>query len=150
TLSNFPNRALGCVLHLLVFPFGARHTGPSDALGAQVAEILGRREGDLALEQILEGVYRPQDVDEPLGALRQALDTLATTQPLTRKLHKAIKSGELHVPHGEDPIQAASAAGIISEEEGIQLRTAETARRKVIDVDDFSKEELELHPGRIR
>ena len=31
-----------------------------------------------------------------------------------------------------------------------QLRQAEGARRRVIDVDDFAKEELELSPGRVR
>ena len=149
-LSNFPNRALGCLLHLVVFPFGARHTGPSDALDAQVAEILGRREGDPALEQILDGTYRPQDAEEPLGALSHAFDTLAATQPLARKLHKAIKSGELRITANEDPIQAAAEAGIVSEEEAMQLRNAESARRQVIDVDDFGKEELELQAGRVR
>ena len=150
TLSNFPNRALGCLLHLVVFPFGARHTGPSDALDAQVAEILGRREGDPALEQILDGTYRPQDAEEPLGALSHAFDTLAATQPLARKLHKAIKSSELRITANEDPIQAAAEAGIVSEEEAMQLRNAESARRQVIDVDDFGKEELELQAGRVR
>jgi len=150
TLSNFPNRALGCVLYLLVFPFGARHTGPSDALDARVAEVLGRREGDPALEQILDGVYRPQNIDEPLGALRHAFDTIAATQPLASKLYKAIRSGELKISGGQDPIQAALIGGIISDEEAIELRRAETAKRKVIDVDDFSKDELELQPGRIR
>ena len=41
--------------------FGARHKGPSDALDAEVAALLGRPEGDPALERILDGMYRPQD-----------------------------------------------------------------------------------------
>ena len=32
----------------------------------------------------------------------------------------------------------------------LQLQMAELARRKVIDVDDFAKEDLELQEGRIR
>ncbi len=32
----------------------------------------------------------------------------------------------------------------------MQLRNAESARRQVIDVDDFGKEELELQAGRVR
>ncbi|MDC6684454.1 DUF1974 domain-containing protein, partial [Leclercia adecarboxylata] len=44
----------------------------------------------------------------------------------------------------------ALAAGVIDAAEAAQLRVAELARRKVIDVDDFAKEELELQEGRIR
>ncbi len=150
TLANFPNRFLGCVLQLLVFPFGARHTGPSDELDAEIAAILGRPEGDAALEQILDGLYRPDNASEPLGALRHAFAILAETQPLTRKLQQAIKRGELIPAAGQDPISAALEAGLFSEEEGARLRSAEVARRKVIDVDDFSKEELEPQDGRVR
>ena len=150
TLANFPNRALGCVLQVLVFPFGARHTGPSDELDAEVAAILGRAEGDPALEQILDGVYRPEDTSEPLGALRHAFDTLAETQPLARRLQQAIKRGELQPAANESPILAALAAGLLDQEEATRLQNAETARRKVIDVDDFTQEELALQAGRVR
>ncbi|MGH8352618.1 MAG: acyl-CoA dehydrogenase, partial [Pseudomonas sp.] len=54
-LGNFPRRSLGLALRLLVFPFGRRHKGSSDAVDAQVAEILGRNRGDSALELLLEG-----------------------------------------------------------------------------------------------
>ncbi|CDZ93387.1 acyl-CoA dehydrogenase [Pseudomonas saudiphocaensis] len=150
TLANFPNRILGCVLQVLVFPFGARHTGPSDELDAEIAAILGRPEGDAALEQILDGLYRPDSADEPLGALREAFAVLAETQPLNRKLQQAIKRGELAPTTGQDVTEAALEAGLLSVEEGARLRSAEAARRKVIDVDDFSKEELESQVGRVR
>lgn len=150
TLANFPNRFLGCMLQVLVFPFGARHTGPSDELDAEIAAILGRPEGDAALEQILDGLYRPDSADEPLGALREALAVLAETQPLNRKLQQAIKRGELAPTTGQDVTEAALEAGLLSVEEGARLRSAEAARRKVIDVDDFSKEELESQVGRVR
>ena len=45
-LSNFPNKVLGCLLRVIVFPFGRRHTGPSDALDAEVAAVIGRAKGD--------------------------------------------------------------------------------------------------------
>ena len=150
TLSNFPNRLLGGVLQLLVFPFGARHKGPSDELDAEVAAILGRPEGDPALEQILDGVYRPDDADEAFGALRDAFDALAAAQPLQKKLHKALKSGEFKPAAHEDPISAALVAGVLDASEAEQLTAAEAARRKVISVDDFDKAQLELSEGKIR
>ncbi len=149
-LANFPNRILGHLLHALVFPFGARHKGPSDVLDAEVAALLGRPEGDPALERILDGMYRPQDPEQPLGALKHAFEILATSQDAAKKLAKALKSGAVMLAAGESSIDAALAAGVIDAVEAEQLQMAELARRKVIDVDDFAKEDLELQEGRIR
>ncbi|MGE4406381.1 acyl-CoA dehydrogenase domain-containing protein, partial [Pseudomonas sp.] len=149
-LVNFPNRALGCVLYALVFPFGTRHKGPSDALDAEVAALLGRPEGDPALERILDGMYRPQDPQQPLGALQRAFEVLAASQDAAKKLAKALKAGTIMPQADGHPIAVALAAGVIDEAEAQRLQTAEEARRKVIDVDDFAKEELQLQDGKIR
>ncbi|MFP3560740.1 acyl-CoA dehydrogenase domain-containing protein, partial [Paraburkholderia sp. SIMBA_049] len=45
-LTNFPNKVLGCLLRVIVFPLGRRHKGPSDKLGAEVAAVIGRAKGD--------------------------------------------------------------------------------------------------------
>jgi acyl-CoA dehydrogenase len=52
-LNNFPNKVLGCLLRVIVFPFGRRHKGPSDKLGAEVAAVIGRAKGDPTLEELL-------------------------------------------------------------------------------------------------
>jgi acyl-CoA dehydrogenase len=61
-----------------------------------------------------------------------------------------VKAGTVQPAPGESLVDAALTAGVIDAVEAEQLRTAELARRKVIDVDDFAKEELELQEGRIR
>ncbi len=86
-LRNFPSRVLGCLLRVIVFPFGRRHTGPS---------------------------------------------------------------GQLEPAPGESAIDAALQAGVLQPQEAQTLHEAETARRKVIDVDDFSKEELSPSAGKVR
>ena len=149
-LRNFPSRPLGVLLRGIVFPFGRRHTGPSDALDAEVAAVLGRAKGDPALEAILAGCYRPQSPDDAVGALQHASDMLRNAQPVHKKLHQALKSGQLKPAAGEPAIDSALQAGVLQPDEAETLRTAETARRKVIDVDDFDKEELTLSEGKIR
>ncbi len=84
-LRNFPSRVLGCLLRVIVFPFGRRHTGPSDALDAEVAAVLGRAKGDPALEAILAGCYRPQSADDPVGALQHAHDLLRASHDAQKK-----------------------------------------------------------------
>ncbi|UII73303.1 acyl-CoA dehydrogenase [Pseudomonas sp. HN11] len=149
-LSNFPNKVLGCLLRVIVFPFGRRHTGPSDALDAKVAAVIGRAKGDPTLEELLAGCYRPQSAQDPVGALQHAYDLLGASHPLQKKLHSALKSGQVKPTAGEHAIDAALHAGVLQPAEAQTLRNAEAARRKVIDVDDFSKEELTQAEGKVR
>ena len=149
-LSNFPNRLLGSALRVLVFPFGRRHQGPDDHLDAQVAAIIGRNAGDPALEELLEGCFRPTSTEDPVGALQHALNLLQEAAPLQKKLYKAVKAGQVRETPGQNEIETAVAAGVLSAEEGQQLQRAEQARRVVIDVDDFSKEELLPTEGKVR
>lgn len=149
-LSNFPNKVLGCLLRVIVFPFGRRHTGPSDALDAEVAAVIGRAKGDPTLEELLTGCYRPQSAEDPVGALQHAYDLLGASHPLQKKLHSALKSGQVKPVAGEHAIDAALQAGVLQPAEAQTLRDAEAARRKVIDVDDFSKEELMQAEGKVR
>ncbi len=149
-LSNFPNKVLGCLLRVIVFPFGRRHTGPSDALDAEVAAVIGRAKGDPTLEELLAGCYRPQSAEDPVGALQHAYDLLGASHTLQKKLHSALKSGQVKPAAGEHAIDAALQAGVLQPAEAQTLRDAEAARRKVIDVDDFSKEELMQAEGKVR
>lgn len=149
-LDNFPNRFLGCALRVVVFPFGRRHTGPSDTLDAEVAALIGRTKGDPALEELLAGCYRPQDEDDPVGALQHASTLLDACAPLQKKLHQALKEGKFNPAPGESNIDAALQAGVLEATEAHALHAAEAARRKVIDVDAFSQEELLATPGKIR
>ncbi|MFJ3521309.1 acyl-CoA dehydrogenase [Pseudomonas sp. NPDC090203] len=149
-LSNFPNRILGGMLRVIVFPFGRRHKGPSDALDAEVAQIIGRAKGDPALESVLAGCYRPTAEDDPVGALQHAADRLHEAKPLHARLHQALKGGQVKPAAGEHVVDAALNAGVLQVAEAEKLRAAETARRKVIDVDDFDKEQLTAAEGKIR
>jgi len=149
-LDNFPNRFIGCALRLVVFPFGRRHTGPSDELDAEVAALIGRTKGDPALEELLAGCYRPQEADDPVGALQHACNLLDECEPLHKKLHQALKSGQVNPAPGESTIDAALRTGALEAAEAQTLHAAEAARRRVIDVDAFSKEALLPSPGKIR
>ncbi|WP_434677545.1 acyl-CoA dehydrogenase [Pseudomonas sp. R1-18] len=149
-LTNFPNRVLGALLRVIVFPLGRRHKGPSDRLDAEVAQVLGRAKGDPALEELLAGCYRPQSPDDAVGALQHASDLLSAALPIRRKLQVALKGGQLKPVAGEHVIDAALREGVLLADEAQTLRTAEAARRKVIDVDDFDKESLNASLGKIR
>lgn len=149
-LENFPNRFVGCALRVLVFPFGRRHSGPSDALDAEVAALIGRHKGDPALEELLAGCMRPQAEGDPVAALQTAHDLLAECAPLHKTLHEALKAGKVHPAPGQSAIDAAVEAGVLQADEGQRLHQAEAARRRVIDVDAFEKQALLAVPGKVR
>ena len=149
-LDNFPNRFVGCALRVLVFPFGRRHTGPSDELDAEVAALIGRSKGDPALEELLAGCFRPQAEGDPVAALQRACDLLDEAAPLHKVLHQAIKEGKVQPVPGQSAIDAAVQGGALQVEEGQRLHAAEQARRAVIDVDAFDKEQLLPEQGKVR
>ena len=99
---------------------------------------------------MLAGCYRPQSPDDAVGALQHACDLLNAAHPLHKKLHDALKSGQVKPAAGEPSIDSALQAGVLQPAEAQTLREAEAARRKVIDVDDFSKEQLTHSEGKIR
>jgi acyl-CoA dehydrogenase len=135
---------------VVVFPFGRRHKGPSDKLGAKVAAVIGRAKGDPTLEELLAGCYRPQSAEDPVGALQHACNLLNVAKALQKKLNTALRSGQIKPTAGESTIDAALEAGVLQPVEAQTLREAEAARRKVIDVDDFSQDELTLSEGKTR
>jgi len=149
-LDNFPNRLIGCALRVLVFPFGRRHTGPSDELDAEVAQLIGRRKGDPALEELLAGCYRPQAEGDAVAALQRASDLLDDAAPLHKALHQALKEGKVTPGAGQSAIDAAVEAGVLLPDEALRLAAAEQARRAVIDVDAFDKEQLAPTQGMVR
>ncbi|HGM5579512.1 TPA: acyl-CoA dehydrogenase [Pseudomonas putida] len=149
-LDNFPNRFIGCALRVLVFPFGRRHTGPSDELDKEVAELIGRRKGDPALEELLAGCFRPDGEGDPVAALQTACDLLDEVAPLHKALHQGLKEGKVHPAPGQSDIEAAVQAGVLQADEGEKLQAAEAARRAVIDVDAFDKEQLLPVVGKVR
>ncbi|HEK0906274.1 TPA: acyl-CoA dehydrogenase [Pseudomonas putida] len=149
-LDNFPNRFIGCALRVLVFPFGRRHTGPSDELDKEVAELIGRRKGDPALEELLAGCFRPDGEGDPVAALQTACDLLDEVAPLHKALHQGLKEGKVHPAPGQSDIEAAVQAGVLQADEGERLHAAEAARRAVIDVDAFDKAQLLPAEGKVR
>ena len=75
------------------------------------------------------------------------IDDFAVPAHWTRKQLRSMgRVSRLAVGAAEQALQA----GVLQPAEAQTLRAAEAARRKVIDVDDFSKEELSHTDGKIR
>ena len=131
---NFPVRPVAWLLRLMIFPLGTRSVPPSDRLGHKVAALLL---SPTETRQRLAGVIftTPSD-NNPVGRMNESLKVVIAAEPIERKLHKAVKAGELS-GSGEALWQAALEQGLINEEEQALLRKADAERLEVITVDEF-------------
>jgi acyl-CoA dehydrogenase len=139
-LVNFPSRALGRALRVLVFPLGRRFRPASDRTGARVARLL--MEPGEARERLVEGCHRTESRDDASGRVEYAFRRMVELEPVQRRIDKAIRSSELTVDWDQDPLDAAREAGVVNEQEYEALKDADAARRAVIMVDDFDHSEL--------
>ena len=127
-LANLPARPMAWLLRFMLMPLGPRHRGPKDSFTTVCANLL--LEPSATRDRITAGIYRPTD-DSGVARLNRAFRIVIAAQPLRDKLRKA------HVG-----VAAARAQGLISEDEKVQLEALAKAVADVINVDDFSAEEL--------
>jgi acyl-CoA dehydrogenase len=139
--ANFPNRLLGGVMRMLVFPFG-RHARPaSDASNNELArDVL--KPGAFR-DRMTVGTYVSLDPNDPTGVLEDALVRVIEAEAIEAKFIRAVKKGIVERRLDRDAIDDAVEAGVISSGEAAILRVADEATDRAIRVDDFSSEELE-------
>lgn len=139
-LLNFPDRCMGIALRVLIFPLGRRLKPPADTTGKEVARRL--MTPGASRDRLLEGCYRSNDPEDVTGLLNSTLDKVILADPIELRLSKALRSGELQHDSDADSLAVAAESGVISPDEAQKVRDARLARRAVIEVDDFSKEEM--------
>ncbi len=137
-LENLPNRGAAWLLRLLVFPLGARHRPPGDALGAKIAH--GLLDGNEMRERLAGDIYIPDGAEDGLGKLEAALVKTVAAAPDKAKIRDALRNGTLNKAPEVALIEAAEKAGVIDAPGAERLRDAHTARTDVIQVNDFDEE----------
>jgi len=143
-LANFPIPVLGAVFRGLVAgwwrlnPIG---TAPSDMLTHEMAEDL-QIPGGLR-DRLTSGIYLPAHPDEALGRLEQAFWLSVQAEQILKTIKTASRAGQLPQAKPESLIDAALAAGVITDEAAKLVREAEVARNDAIQVDTFTLEEYQ-------
>ena len=133
------------LLRVIIFPLGRRLKPPSDRTGRHVARLL--MTPGPARDRLLEGCHVNRDPEDVTGLLNDTLEKILLADPVEQRLAKALRSGELEDVEGIDYLAVAAESGVISPEEAKLVRDAREARRAVIEVDDFSKEEMRPAPA---
>jgi acyl-CoA dehydrogenase len=137
-IANFPSRAIGMALRVVLFPLGKRFTPPSDELNHQCATLL--LSPSAARDRLTLGMYLSKSESDPTGQLEAALAATIACEPIEKKLREGVKNGTLARRMQEDIATLARDKGIISADEFTAWQKKETLRKGVIKVDDFPQD----------
>lgn len=142
-LANFPNKAIGKVLRILLMPIGRVRKAPSDKLDSQVAQIL--QTPSETRSRIGRNQYLAPTAHNAAGKIEQALDIILRAEPLFDKVCSVTNQRRPFLRLDE-----VAAIGlqqkILTEQEAQLLTEAEAHRLYTINVDDFAPQELAAKP----
>lgn len=127
-LANMPNRFVAVILKFLIQPLGSNPLGPSDDVVHRCAQLI--LEPSAVRDRLTAGLYANDD--GPLARLEKAFLLVTANEAIEKKMRAA---------HLRDWSEAVK-KGVITAEEGNQIKAAHDAVAQVIDVDDFAPEAL--------
>lgn len=144
-IQNFPIRPVAWLMRWIALPTG-RHIGvANDKLGHKVASLL--LQPSEARDRLTGGMFVSRDPDGPINMLEDALPKVIAAESIERKLRRAMKKGEITGRDDEARLRDAVSKSLISDSEAETVRIAIAARDRVIQVDDFSPEDLGVKSG---
>ena len=142
-IANFPIKALRPVMRVMAFPLGMRRKMASDDLGKKiVAQVL--EPGDYR-DRLTRDIFISHDRNDVMGILEHTLAKVIATEPVEKKLERAIRKGQVRRYHGIDWLADAESAGVLTAEEVAQLRELEELVGQVIAVDHFDPQSVVPH-----
>ena len=143
-LRNFPNRWIAAMLRFFIFPRGRTYSAPSDEVAAKVVDLV-TTPGE-ARERLSMLAYTTLEPGNPLGLLQEALELTGEVAPLEKRLRQARKEGLIQSDYVGLQIEEGEKAQVISKAESRTLRNYHEKVLALLDVDDFSSDELARVP----
>jgi acyl-CoA dehydrogenase len=139
-LKNFPNRWLGFIFRMIIFPFGMHFSLPNDKLSQKVANLfLDQTPSRYRLSQ---GVFTSAVPGNLFAQIEDAFIKVIASEPVEKIVKQAVSDGRIVADGLTDQVKMAFENKIITDDQLQIFLDAEEARKKVIAVDDFDPEEL--------
>jgi acyl-CoA dehydrogenase len=138
-LTNLPIPLFGGLARALIFPLGSPYAPPNDAVSKAIARLLTTE--NASRDRLTAGVYM-SDTDDASGKVHQAFHLVLTAARAESAVRNALKEPVTFENH-ERLVRKAVESGVITEEQATSVRLAQEAARAVIEVDEFSREEIE-------
>jgi acyl-CoA dehydrogenase len=138
-LGNFPVPGIGRLVKWIIFPLGMPYSQPSDSTGKNVAGLL-LSEND-SRDRLVSGVYI-SDQDDASGRVHTAFHLVLTSTNAENAIRNALNEPVTYENY-EELVKKAVESGVITEEQATTVRLAQEAARAVIEVDEFTRGEIE-------
>ena len=143
-LRNYPNRVVGMLLRVVIFPAGRYLHLPADKLSQAVSDVL--QTPGSARDRLTEDVYISTAPKEVMAELESALKLMVESKDLRRRLKKSE-----HQPAATqsytDWLKQLVQQAVITEAESSLLAQARKQVSKVIAVDDFAADAIKGKAG---
>jgi acyl-CoA dehydrogenase len=132
---------VAAVLRRIIFPLGNHHKQAKDRLGKAIVKKTINE--PTMRDRLTNHIFVSNDENDPTGILEVTLAEVVELAPLSKKLEKAIKQGDIRRYHGMDWFEAAVKSDIITDNEAARLRRLEELTNKVIAVDQFHPNDIQ-------
>jgi acyl-CoA dehydrogenase len=139
-LSNFPNAFIAKALRMHILPLGLRFNPPSDHLTSRVARLI--LHPSEFRDHLQQGVYETDAPNNIVVQMNKVMEDAIAVEPLLKKLSKAKRSKLIKGMTFHDLVQDAVVAQLFTEQEGMELLRVNKETLNIINVDDFSPEEI--------
>lgn len=140
-LSNLPNRWVAFYLRLFCFPLGRSMKSPADSYAEEIAEVV--LQPGVARDRVKPFVSGLTDTFPGLSKqIEDVFELVVRHRPLEKTVESAAKKGEIFGKDYHELLQSAVRAEIITSKEKDDLIAMDEARMSIINVDDFSDDEL--------
>jgi len=138
-LGNLPVPLFGRLVKWLAFPLGLPYAPPTDQTAKAVAHLLTTE--NASRDRLTAGVYL-SDEDDASGQVHNAFHLVLMAAKAESAMRNALKE-QITFENYEPLVQKAVESGVITEEQATTVRLAQQATRAVVDVDEFSKAQIE-------
>ncbi|NOH79529.1 acyl-CoA dehydrogenase [Vibrio sp. RE86] len=141
--TNYPQKAVGRLLKVIIFPLGNHFTKPSDDLSVKLAESL--MTPGAHRDRLTHLCFVGKDENDSVGLMENAFLAMYDIKSLERKMMRAAKEGKV-ARKGllADRLAQALEADILTQEEVDKIVAADKLRYKAIQVDHFSHDFSEV------
>lgn len=132
---NFPSKGVGMFLRRVIFPLGTHELPPGDGLGHKAASLL--LSANETRQRLTDGIDKEETEHHFVAKMNRILAKVIDTEPLERRVLKAIKSGEISEIDPVKQLAQALDKEIINKSEFNSLTKVRQQVMEVIGVDDF-------------
>jgi len=132
---NFPSKGVGIFLRRVIFPLGTHELPPGDRLGHKAASLL--LSPNETRQRLTDGIDKVESEHHFVAKMNHVLAKVIDTEPLERRVLKAIKSGDISEIDPVKQLAQALEKDIINKSEFNSLTKVRKQVMEIIAVDDF-------------